>query len=384
MTKIAVVAIAKDESNYLADWIHHYLYMDFEYIFVGINRTNDDSYEKLCSLNSNKINVENIDWIDQSKKYNESYKKDMQQIFYAYASNKIKEDTECTHILYVDIDEFLVTNDLSSINEIVSLYNNSDVISFNWFCQNGEKDTYSYPLNDVLLGEFNPHVKSLVSVASLDLIDSYRCHTPLFQSGLTHLGSNGSNFSPYSGQISNSAFIDNQVPIILHKMYRSEYEYLKLLIRGNPDDYNPIKLNRGGFITSGAHKYQINLNELKKYNHSLKEFYKSNGLSRSTIKEEEYDSLIAEFKALDLSFLENNLKRVLIIFRGTSLLSFYIDKLITSNISNANFILVRDLAISYEKTDLMFSYKLMLTLSQIRPEGPVVNKKVNEYREKLV
>ena len=38
-----LVAIAKDEASYIADWIHHHLYFGFDQIHVYVNRTTDNT-----------------------------------------------------------------------------------------------------------------------------------------------------------------------------------------------------------------------------------------------------------------------------------------------------------------------------------------------------
>ena len=68
MQKVAVVAIAKDESPYLADWIHHYLFSGFDYLYIGINRTTDSTFSVLEKITEKHPNViyEDVNWIDKS------------------------------------------------------------------------------------------------------------------------------------------------------------------------------------------------------------------------------------------------------------------------------------------------------------------------------
>ena len=45
--KVKVVAIAKDEGAYIAEWIFHHLYFGFDAIDIYVNRTTDNTCQNL-------------------------------------------------------------------------------------------------------------------------------------------------------------------------------------------------------------------------------------------------------------------------------------------------------------------------------------------------
>ena len=48
--KTKIVAVAKDEGAYLAEWVHHHLFLGFDAIDIYINRTSDNSLEILHKI----------------------------------------------------------------------------------------------------------------------------------------------------------------------------------------------------------------------------------------------------------------------------------------------------------------------------------------------
>jgi len=236
--KVKIVAIAKDEGAYIAEWIFHHLYFGFDAIDIYINRTTDNTCEilDLISKSNTNVNYFHVNWLDIIDVNSAS---NMQNIIYsqAYADEKIKD--EYTHILFIDIDEFWTPlNYKSSIHECVSTLPPHDSISFQWFNLLGEKEEFNY-LSQSLNGFYNAGLKSLISL-NAD-IEKMLIQLPIFDKNKNSKGSFLSDGSELIAQKKHVQSIQDEKMnitrpyIILHKMFRSEMEYLSCLYRGNPE-----------------------------------------------------------------------------------------------------------------------------------------------------
>jgi hypothetical protein len=69
---------------------------------------------------------------------------------------------------------------------------------------------------------------------------------------------------------------------VYHRLFRSEREYLAILLRGNPVGSTTLKFNRPGYPIASDEVLglSIKLDEIKKYNESYQEFIKSCGLTK--------------------------------------------------------------------------------------------------------
>lgn len=246
--RVAIIAIAKDEAAYLPDWVHHHLYFGFDGIFIGINRTTDLSLRVLEEIKKKYNNVffQSVDWIDQAT--NESINTEMQSIAYAFLTNFAKKENSYTHFLYIDIDEFWFPLDFTSnINSYISKFKKIDMVSFNWLMQYGDSKPFMRPF-DNLYCEPRRQVKSLIARNITEKITKYRCHIPLLeikQNEYIHVDATGCDFVEGEKlQVSKRIPDKNFDAFILHRAYKSEKEYVALLVRNNPDSNITIKNNR--------------------------------------------------------------------------------------------------------------------------------------------
>lgn len=90
MSKIGIIAIAKNENLYLGEWIEHHLGLGFDTIVIGLN---DDEFKPL--ITNPKVVYEDYSGIErvQSLAYTELYK-------------KYQKDFDW--LLFIDIDEFVM------------------------------------------------------------------------------------------------------------------------------------------------------------------------------------------------------------------------------------------------------------------------------------
>ncbi len=273
--KVAIVAIAKDESAYLPEWIHHHLYFGFTGIFIGLNRTTDESDVVIKRIQQKFDNIYsyNLDWIDQGCLQNKNPK--LQSIAYSYLTNCIREQDEggYTHVLYIDIDELWFSNDFQlGIKDYIKSLPNFDMVSFNWLTQTGEPEPFSYPFKN--LNCTPSHLlKSLISIESTKNVLQYKCHFPkmtLPQDSYKRIDSNGKPFTTGEHEeVSAKVPNINSRAFILHRAIRSEKEYIASLQRERPSSELPVKDNRDGYSSQSTASISINPVKLKDYWTSL-------------------------------------------------------------------------------------------------------------------
>lgn len=263
MSKVKIVAIAKDEGAYFPEWIFHHLYFGFDAIDIYVNRTEDNSIDilnKISKLYPN-VHVYNADWIDLC---HDDVKNKIQSIVYAKAFAEAQSLNEYTHMLFLDIDEFWTPLDFkSSIHTCIASLPEHSLISFQWFNVIGQKNIFTD-----IESEFNGYVSPLVkSAVNTDVkIKTMRLHVPKLNADIDnrlHVLSDGDPFisSQQHEQHLEKKFDTLKPYYILHRMNRSEEEYLALLYKGNPEKQGTLKLNRKGYDPKTGILSTVILNE---------------------------------------------------------------------------------------------------------------------------
>lgn len=396
---IKLVAIAKDEAPYLAEWVYHHLYFGFKSIEILVNRTSDCSYDILENISRKHPNVKfrSIDWIDMA---GADASRRLQAISYALLIEESRKNQDCSSVLFLDVDEFWTPLDMrSSISDCVEELGSPEVLSFEWGNSIFEAGEFSI-IPDKLTLWLSGMVKSLVSVNVK--IDKIRLHVPVVESGVKHYLADGTSFAPSPENPQSLKVHKRSLKkyIILHRMYRSEKEYLSNLFRGNPESSSGIKLNRNGY---NAHKdlvetCELNLSRMKDYKNGFIEFIEScclrSHLDRA-IKDRalNYQRFI---KFLPVNYLSDP-KKVKNILRGVTddgvvETVSYLDSVIR-NVdeeiekkcgNNIKFNFIRDVAINFEeKGEVTSAYYAMKRAHYLKPNGPLINKKLNYYANLL-
>jgi hypothetical protein len=323
MTKVKIVAISKDEGAYIPEWVFHHLYFGFAAIDIYVNRTTDNSIailDKISKEHSN-VNYYTSDWVDI---VDEQVSMKMQHIVYASAYSSKYNQENYTHILFIDIDEFWVPLDFkSSINDFLdTLPGTHSSCSFPWFIMMGEQKRF-----ETLPNEIYGHPSSLVkTISKTNLkIDKMRLHLPVFNSDVppeSIVLPDASKFSPGEADpqtISKEQIHNKFSSVVVHRMYRSQFEYMALLYRGNPEDTKQIKLNRPGWLGEGAGKdvecLSFNRDHKVKYDFEKQRFFKALNLTSDLeiaygFVKGRYESVLKELpRALTTDF--NKVVRVL-------------------------------------------------------------------------
>lgn len=391
-----VVAIAKDEAPYIADWVFHHLRFGFEKIHVYVNRTSDKTRNILDKINDKYpyVTYEFIDWVDLVP--DNQVTKSIQKIAYAHSFYMSKRD--CDYILYVDVDEYWTPLDFkSTINDCIEELSCPDVISFEWENLQGEDKAFS-TIPRKLYVKGNGHVKSLVS--SKAGLKKIRIHAPLLEGGNVHLLADGTCFKEarkISPQVIDRKDTKSKKYFILHRMFRSEVEYMATLNRGLPDSEG-IKTNRPGFFKQNYRNEVICFpgDEYESYQCERSFFYDRCGIEclvkesqkNFVSKANEFISLLPIYCIRDFDAVKKIIwgvenKEVVKIVSDMDAFLKNIDEVIKGNESNADFL--RDIAFSYERNgEFLAAYYLMLKAYALRPKGKVIKRSLLGYERYLI
>ena len=321
-----VCCIASDEAPYIAEFVHHYLYLGFTNIFVGINNSSDQTLEILNKIASRHPNVHVLDVNNTQSVFNQAgcYRK-----LFSY-SRSISIAKYC---LFVDVDEFWVADPFpKTIGQFLEDKLPFDVYSFHWIMCSGES-LFAPPLSAVKSYSWSSHLKSMCCYDS-HILD-FTPHSPFLEAldNLSIIRGNSPNkylrsfpasilvlesAEDYAG----SSFSTPGLAWIFHRYLRSELEYsfkvFKKHANSGAGDY--FKTNRWGYVVPDFNpeidKYANRIlpaEEIHRYHESLEVFLHENSLnevieiSRSVINEqqicERFDTIPPEIIRRDASLI---------------------------------------------------------------------------------
>ena len=341
-----VICIASDESLYIAEFIHHYLFLGFSNIYVGINNCTDCTADILRAISSTHSNVIIIDVDMVQGKF--------KQIgCYSHLFQYAKSTSNSQYCLFVDVDEFWVADRFPcDVNSFLEKNAPFDVFSFQWINQFNEQ-TFSAPLSSECVYQRNFHVKSMCSYdAPIFLM---RCHAPMLIHDNNIVIKQGDQINKYytverdrniiniEEVIRDKQFIESKarnLAWIFHRIERSELEYcLRLFkIHANADPNTTFfKNNRFGFATvnqSDALQQSffdeiLPSEKVKSYHNSLLSFVDNCGinvfhLSRPDTLSEQL--IYSKIKQIPNQVMEDNRQLLCRIFSGTRFLPMFKDK----------------------------------------------------------
>jgi hypothetical protein len=245
--KVKLVAIAKDEAAYLPDWIFHHIYFGFDHISIYVNNTTDNTQnlKERLSLNTQ------VSFLDGDKYFNHGNV--APQILIYKAELKLSKKQGFTHVMFLDIDEFWIPTDFqTTIHEFLK-GNEHKINCFEWLNRINESEPFMEACSPVLLGHKARSIKSIIPTHFPVLkINPHNMLSPR----AVHSLADGTKFVPSESDFSRVPIEELNKPnkpyFIMHRMYRSEDEYLALLTRGRPiqnrDDVGIFKNNRNGYV----------------------------------------------------------------------------------------------------------------------------------------
>lgn len=222
--KSSVCAIMKNESQYICEWVAHYINLGFDEVIVYENDSDDDTAEILKRLSAAGI-IKYVSWPSENRK-------SPQVSSYEDALSYSDSDW----ILFVDTDEFLVFNEDISVNEFLSRFDDEVAsVSVNWriFGSSGkeanERDYVIRRFTKASAPNFivNHHVKTFVRPGSVKRVHIHACEV----SGRT-VNANGDDLCfPKTLGIADKIKFD--VASINHYFTKSKEEFSTKKGRGN-------------------------------------------------------------------------------------------------------------------------------------------------------
>ena len=208
--KIALVCIAKNEDDYIQEWIDYNKKLGFDDIFIYQNNWR-------CQIEeSNVVKIVFDGEIMQTNAYN-----------HFIVNNLGKYDW----VAFFDVDEFLVLKKHKNIKEFINDYNEFPGIGVNWVLfgdnnLNGIIDNYSvikrFTKRQI---DVNPHIKTIVKLSN-NLTMNVHCpiNTPLCNT----------NKELFIGPFNNSKLDD--IAQINHYFCKTKEEFIKKVNRGRADN----------------------------------------------------------------------------------------------------------------------------------------------------
>lgn len=384
-TKVKLVAIAKDEAAYLHEWVHHHLYLNFDEIEIYLNRTSDNSEVVLSNIQKKHPNVHwhSADWVDICPP---DVRKNIQFIAYAHALHETQKDPTFTHVLFLDIDEFLILDGLKkNINEFLDEFPQDSAILFEWLNDTPKQQEAYQDLAENLYGRLSPLGKTIFPMSAK--FNELRHHVSLLNDDTPIILVDS---SPFIGQQKiKQALIPSlnslKNSFIYHRANRSPKEYISLLFRGRPGDSFSYKSNRHGYPVKDKNTIVTKLDSsaYEKYRDSFEKFKtetKFNQTHPESIDfiEKRYDSSI---KNID-KHLKIDYKLMVKLFSGLndenvkkSFKTFRENILLDDNISIEDLI---NLSFDAEKINKEEAIEILNIAKKKRPNGKVINNRLKK------
>lgn len=279
--KVKLVAIAKDEAPYLPYWIYHHFSIGIDFIEIHLNGITDNSLE-ICKKISN--GDKRFTYFIGDRLLQKSLKR--KQRYQSSAYNKSIKRTKkgkdsSTHILFLDIDEYLVnTKGRNCIKRLVRSCPEADAFSFLWYFEHwqGNKKAFANPLTGHRSAVKVCTLKTLIKVSSR--IKSYNQHNAIYEENCQPknlLAETGMHLIPKVNTDDGRNMVTGQVLrmlgksnveewIVFHSIFKSKTEYLASLLRGNKQALNtaPVKPNRWGLTNCNGDIVSIDLSKREK------------------------------------------------------------------------------------------------------------------------
>lgn len=260
---VALVAIAKNEGSYLADWVHHHLLFGFDRISVWVNGTHDDSVrilERIAEADS-RVSFRVADDLFARAVTGAGM---FQHLAYEGLAEWAR-GIGASHIAFLDIDEYWTPRDFETpVARFLAAGVDVDVVSFPWYLDEplSSRLPFSPPFSESQALIPNHHVKSVVRFS--DRVEKFLTHTARVRDARrvlvdapfaivdAALQAEGSKISPEQIQ---GFKADLPAAFILHRLHRSQLEYVAILAKGLGQAGSDVVLknNRDGYIaTTGA------------------------------------------------------------------------------------------------------------------------------------
>ena len=270
--KIKLVAIAKNEAAYLPDWIFHHMYCGFDHISIYVNNTDDNTQDIIDALKTEK----RVEFVDGNRFF-QKYTRPPQISVYLHELYRSRWQGY-SHVMFLDIDEFLMSQNLELNFRSLVKKIETKVCSFEWFHKMDEHQTFLAPIAQSVIGRRAPQVKSILSTSvEFERINPHN----IFNADLDYALADGSKIIFTKENYSKLSVKEQQNPLkewfVMHRMLRHEIEYIAALKRGRPigesRKTSMFKDNRNGIFDSSKNEVlQFPASAFAEYNVERKAF----------------------------------------------------------------------------------------------------------------
>lgn len=161
MIRPVIVCIAKQEQDYIEEFVQYHLMLGFKHIFVYDNE-DVPTYGDMLKKYSQYVSVIHLP-------YN-NYGRGVQYVALDDFMQRIVRKSNITHVAHIDIDEYIVLKQHRTISEFISEYIKDDCqgIGMNWrmFGSNGHTSKTLVPnvLRFTKCDNGNHHIKTIFAV----------------------------------------------------------------------------------------------------------------------------------------------------------------------------------------------------------------------------
>lgn len=306
--KVIVFACAKNEDDYINEWVEHYLNLGFDKIIIA---DNNDSPEPLRNLLSKWINNGQVQIFECN-----GLKK-----FQLYIYNMFLHEGNYKWCAYFDCDEFLELNSHASIKGFLSGIE-EDCVLINWmvFGSNGNihkgngllKERFKCPVSPVSFFKENFYVKPIIRGGSNNMYLT-NTHCPLY---CDKMNIGGYYTVDYSRHVYSP--VRYKYAYIRHYYTKSFDEWVSNKVkRGWPDEMFDILKPSNYFIADKNVDFEID-----KFINGF--FVDNNSLTEQSIKEM-YDDIMGKYEMIHLFSSSRNIYGIFI--QLFSLMRYYTDHL---------------------------------------------------------
>ena len=297
LIKPVIVAIAKLEQNYIKEWVDYHLLLGFDKIFLY---DNEDTPVYNDLLQNNKVEVIHV--------LGNNYPKPVQYHCLEHFNFNFINNKNITHVLHIDIDEFVALKKHSNIKDFIKEYivGNTAGIGMNWrhFGDNFLTESSSDPVTKrFTLCELNGN-KTIKTLFNKKLSCGWRiCHCIQPKENYVVRSTNGeiideSYCTPDYSVIQLNHYKCKTKPEFLFARTRGRCDIHDTFLKTDNDDFDRFNFNETIDLTAcGFYNYRFD---------SINEFLNFNGI----VPIEGNSNQIPE-QLHDLTVLSKNVKSVL-------------------------------------------------------------------------
>jgi hypothetical protein len=237
--EIVICAVAKNEEEYIEEWVNHHLSIGFEKIYIY---DNNEVFGKLSSLLKPYLEQDKVQIIDCSQI------RPVQLWAYKHFIQTNRKTVKWAAV--IDVDEFIELENNLTIQEFISSYKQAKVIVLSWmgFGANNKiwkevgdlKNRFPKPsVIDQIYSPFSMHVKSIVRLQHVKKFPTP--HMPTFYRKKYPVAHNALGETVRSNASHPFMFPVYQKAYIKHYFTKSYEEWLEKVGRGLADRANIIR-----------------------------------------------------------------------------------------------------------------------------------------------